>query len=249
MAWEPFFIAPAEQTLFEWHYSGSISPAGTVGRSTSSNFLFRIASFVLDDPVKNYGNGVTVSRDWFNVYYAVAEFGHYTSPASTPTMGETVFYNPKSQEDHGFEVMTELCLPYKPKPGQEDKGRFIGVKKLPRKSGQRLFGRIQGYGNPWQFGEVSGTISRRTNDDDKLLLQIYHWTEEDASPTLIYTGIEQQVYEKLTLTPQRIGAIISQFDPILESAVVDALLELKRKGLADNVVGRKGEYWSVAIPY
>ena len=248
MAWEPFFIAPLEQEMFAWHYSGNISSAGNIGRTTSSHFLFRISTFTLHEPERNYGN-VTVIRDWFNVYYAVAEFDSYNSPASTPVMGESCFYNPKNQEDHGFEVLTELYLPYKLKPGEEDNGRFIGVKKLPRKGGQRFFGDITGFGNPWQFGQVMGTVSRRTNDPDQLLLQIYHWTEADLLPPLQHTGVVQQVYQILTLTPQRITDIELQVAEADRFEVVDALLELERRGDAVKSIGRRGEYWSLVVPF
>lgn len=249
MSWQAFFVAPMSQALFAWHYSGSISFDSLIGRSTSSYFLFKIASFTLDEPERTYGNGVTVLRDWFNVYYALAEFDSYNFPSTTPVMGESVYYNPKSTEDHGFEVLTELYLPYKPKPGQEDKGRFLGVKKLPRKGGQKVFAKITGYGNPWQFGELQGSISRRQNDDDKLLLQIYHWVESDITPTLIYTGIEALVYEQLTLTPKRFSDILAAFPESDHDAVALALEELERKGSANRVAGRKGEYWSLAMPY
>lgn len=250
MPYEPFFVAPLEQALFEWEYSGSIGSNSLIGRSVSDFFLFRLRGFQLDDPIRTYGNGVTVSRDWFNVYYAVAEFNNYSGSGTAPVVGKAAFYNPVAVEEHGQAVDVELYLPYNRKPGGEENGRFIGVKKLPRKGGKRFFGRIEGFGNPWQFGQVMGTVSSRQNDDDKLLIEIYHWVESGILPIIESTPIEDDVYSFLTLTPVHFNEIVQHFSSTYtDDAIAFCLIELARKGKASKTAGRKGEYWSAVIPY
>jgi hypothetical protein len=248
--WEPLFQAPLEQKLYEWEYSGSISGNVQIGRTNSDHFLFRLRTFTLDEPVKNYPNGVTVSRDWFNVYYAVAEFDKYSSGNSPPVVAKAAFYNPVAVEEHGFPVDVEIYLPYHRKPGGAETGRFIGVKKLPRKGSKRIFGRIEGFGNPWQFGQVTGSISSRENDDDQLLIDIYHWIELSTLPIIETSPIEDDVYAVLTLVPKHFNAIVQVLaSSYTDDAIAQALLELERKGKANRTAGRKGEYWSVIEPF
>ncbi|MBD1921749.1 hypothetical protein H6F77_11665 [Microcoleus sp. FACHB-831] len=250
MPWEPFFVAPLEQQLYEWEYSGSITSSSQLGRTTSDYFLFRMRGYQLDEPVRTYDNGLTVTRDWFNVYYAIAEFNSYPSSGSAPVVGKAQFYNPVGSDEHSQPTDVELYLPYHRKPGGEENGRFIGVKKLPRKGGKRFFGKIEGFGNPWQFGQVIGTVSSRQNDDDKLLIEVYHWVESDTLPVIESTPIEDDIYSFLTLIPVHFNVIVQQFSSTYtDDAIANTLLELERKGKANKTAGRRGEYWSVAIPY